>query len=158
MTGKLWQKIVLCSVVCVALGSLSGLSTVSEINSWYQTIQKPSWNPPSYIFGPVWTLLYLFLGVAVARIWHLRPSTARNVALVTFAIQFFLNLIWSPIFFGMHNLFLALVVILALLLAILATMRLFSKLDNPAMLLLIPYLAWVTFASYLTYTIFHLNS
>ncbi len=157
MFQSIWAKIILCSIVIVILGTLSGLSTVSQIPTWYAELNKPSWNPPSWIFGPMWTTLYILMGVALARIWHLTSSQARSTALILFGIQLLLNLIWSPIFFGMHKLGLALIVILILVICIILTIRSFVSLDKVSGWLLVPYLLWVSFASFLNYTIYQLN-
>ncbi len=145
------------AIICFALGTASGLSTVSEIGSWYQTLNKPSWNPPSWIFGPMWTTLYIMIGCAIGRIWHLLPSTSRKSAIGLFIAQFVLNLAWSPVFFGLHQIGLALVIIIVLVIGIILTIKAFNQLDKTAALLMIPYLIWVSFATFLNYTIYTLN-
>ena len=110
---------------------------------------KPPLAPPPGVFAPVWTVLYTLMGIAVWRIWRLPPSSARTTALVLFAVQLALNALWSPVFFGLQNLLLALGVIVAMWIAIVLTIRAFRPLDRVAAGLLVPYLLWVTFATYL---------
>ncbi|MFZ1530447.1 MAG: TspO/MBR family protein [Ferruginibacter sp.] len=155
--NKLYVKVLVCVAVCLGLGTASGFSTASSINGWYQTIQKPSWNPPNWIFGPVWTVLYILMGIAAALVWHSR-SADKKIALALFAFQFVLNLLWTYIFFGMHNLQLALIEIMLLSVSIAITLYWFLKVNKTAAVLLLPYLMWVSFASSLTYTIFIMNS
>lgn len=153
----MWKKMVLGAVVCLLLGSASGLSTAGEISTWYQTINKPTWNPPSWIFGPMWTTLYLMIGCAIGRIWHQRQSAERKSAIGFFIAQLILNLAWTPVFFGLHKIGFALAIIVTLVVLIVMTIKAFNSLDKTAALLMIPYLLWVSFASFLNYTIFTLN-
>lgn len=146
---KLGVRIVLCILVVIALGSLGAWFTASSVGSWYQTLRKPPGTPPNAVFGPVWTFLYILIGISLARLWHLPASPPRRRALVAFAAQFTLNLSWTPIFFGAHAIAPALLVILTLLVAILIQIRLAWPVDRPAALLLIPYALWVSYASYL---------
>ncbi len=157
MFKSLLFKILISCFVCLALSVLSGVSVANQVVDWYSTINKPTWNPPSYVFAPVWTILYILIGIAGARIWHFGEGALRKQALLLFIIQLILNYSWTPIFFGLHNISLSLVVILTLVFLIILTIRLFMKIDRPAAYLLIPYLIWVTFASYLNYSIFMLN-
>lgn len=145
-----WIKCVLCVAGVEILGFLSGWSTASSIRGWYDGLVKPPGTPPNWIFGPVWTLLYAAMGVALARVIHFAPRSARKRrALVCFGIQLFLNLVWTPVFFGAHQPGAALVVIAALLASIVLTIRAFLTLDRPAAWLLAPYFLWVAYASYL---------
>lgn len=155
--SKLFVKIIICVAICLGLGIASGFSTASSISGWYQTIQKPSWNPPNWIFGPVWTVLYIMMGIAAALVWH-TPSPHRKTALVLFVIQFVLNLLWSYIFFGLHNLPLALMEIILMAFFIAITIYWFLKVNRLAAVLLLPYLMWVSFASSLSFAIFILNN
>ncbi len=122
--------------------------------AWYQTLQKPEWNPPSWIFGPVWTLLYLGMAIAAWLVWR---NGARSGALRWYLIQLALNAAWTPVFFGAHQIGAALLVILCLWLSILLTLRAFWQISRPAGLLLVPYLAWVSFATALNVTLWRLN-
>ena len=154
---KLYVKVIICVAICLGFGIASGFSTASSISGWYQTIQKPSWNPPNWIFAPVWTVLYILMGIAAALVWH-SHSPDKKTALILFAVQFVLNLLWSYIFFGMHNLSLALAEIILLSVAIAITLYWFLKINRSAAILLVPYLMWVSFASSLTFTIFVMNN
>ena len=122
---------------------------------WYATLEKPSWNPPAWIFGPVWTALYLMMALAAWLVWR-RVGWGWPLAL--YLVQLVLNAAWTPIFFGAHQLGWALVEILFLWLAILLTLRAFLPVDRLAGLLLVPYLAWVSFASFLNFTLWRLNA
>jgi benzodiazapine receptor len=153
---KLWTKIVIMALGCLLLGTSSGLVTVSEIGSWYAGINKPTWNPPSWLFGPVWTLLYILMGVAAALVWHAK-DTLTPKALQTFVIQFILNLAWSPLFFYFHLIGLALAEMLVMWVLIIITIKQFYAIHKGSAYLLIPYLAWVSFATFLTATIYYLN-
>jgi tryptophan-rich sensory protein len=158
---KIKDKHILPLVICLAIpmlvGFLGSLATNPEITGWYANLIRPSFNPPNWLFGPVWTILFLLMGFALFGIWRQRPSKARTTALVMFAIQLLLNLAWSFIFFYFHALLWALLEILVLLNAIALTIRSFGKIDRRAAMLLLPYWAWVLFATFLTYSIWRLN-
>lgn len=126
--------------------------------SWYNTLVKPSFNPPSWLFGPAWTILYILIAVSAIIIWRkgIKKEKVRG-ALKLFAIQLVLNLIWSPIFFGAHNILLALIVIVVLWYFIFLTILAFYKIDKTASYLLWPYLAWVSFATILNFSVWILN-
>jgi tryptophan-rich sensory protein len=148
----------------IAVGSISGLATMSGLRVWYRTLERPSWQPPDAAFGPVWTTLYTLMGAALVRVVRTperagsRPSeTARAIGLGLFAVQLALNGAWSWIFFREHALGAALAEILVLWLAILATIGAFAAIRPSAAALLVPYLAWVTFASVLTAWIWQHN-
>jgi len=142
---------------CLGVAGLGGLLTAAGISTFYPTLYKPTWNPPNQIFGPVWTALYVMMAVAAWRVWRAPGRTSKG-PLVLFAIQLFLNLCWSGIFFTLHLLAFATLEIAALWLAIALTTIAFFKLDKIAGFLFLPYLAWVSFASVLTFTIWRLNS
>ncbi len=151
-------KIVLVVAVCVTIGYLSGMITRESITTWYPTLVKPVFNPPNWIFAPVWTLLYIMMGIAAGLVWTSgSDEQTTKKALGFFAIQFGLNALWSYLFFGLHNPFLALIEIILLWLMILETYNLFKKIDKTAGLLLLPYLAWVSFAAILNASIWWLN-
>lgn len=151
-------KAALAIVICEAAGILGSIFTMSEIPTWYATLAKPALNPPSWIFGPVWTTLYAMMGIAVFLVWQkgTHKKEVRN-ALGIFAIQLALNTAWSILFFGLHNPFLALIDIVLMWCAIAVTIRVFYKITKPAAYLLIPYILWVSFATYLNYSIWMLN-
>lgn len=140
------------------VGGLSSVFTVDGLRVWYRTLDRPDWNPPDWVFGPVWTTLYLLMGVALLQVVRAdRRDAARRIALGLFGLQLLLNFAWSWIFFTNHDLFGALVEILALWLAIAATIVAFARVRRSAAALLVPYLAWTSFATILTATIWSLN-
>lgn len=137
--------------------SASATAVFVSTGGWYAELAKPAWNPPGWIFGPAWTLLYALMAIAAWRVW-LRGGWARQkTALVLFVVQWVLNALWTPLFFGLHRPDWALAEILVLLVAILATIRAFSRVDRPAGLLLLPYAVWVAFATMLNFAIWRLN-
>ena len=158
-------KLIIAIAVCELAGVVGSIFTVSAIPTWYAGLVKPVLNPPSWIFGPVWTILYALMGVALFLIWKQHSNILQNVrmlriwriGIVVFFIQLFLNAIWSIIFFGLHSPSGALVGIIFLWLAILATIIIFAKISKPAAWLLVPYILWVSFAGYLNYSIWTLN-
>lgn len=149
-------KSLLCSVVCVLLGSASGLLSLGSVTTWYPSIIKPEWNPPAWVFGPVWTVLYILMGIAFALVWN-SSHPKKSVAMGIFAAQFLLNLLWTPLFFGLHWMGIAFMEILLLWVMIIVTIVLFYPVQKVAAFLLIPYLAWVSFASVLNGTLWYLN-
>ena len=156
------QKFVRIGVVlstCLLVGYLSGMVTRDNITTWYPTLVKPSFNPPNWVFAPVWTILYIMIGVAGGMVWNRLEQDTENVkkAFTFFIIQLALNAAWSVIFFYFHNPFLALIEIILFWLLIFETYTQFKKIDKTAGLLLIPYLAWVSFATVLNASIWWLN-
>ncbi len=156
------QKILRIAVVlmtCLVVGYLSGMVTKDSITTWYPTLVKPSFNPPNWIFAPVWTILYIMMGVAGGMVWNRMEQDAEIVkkAFMFFIIQLALNAIWSLLFFYLHNPFLSLIEIVLLWLLIFETYTQFKKIDKVAGMLLIPYLAWVSFAMVLNGSIWWLN-
>ena len=149
-------KLIVCIVLPLIIGGISGFLTVSEISGWYTALNKPSFNPPNYLFGPVWTLLYLLMGVSLFLVLEAKINSKRN-ALVFFFVQLTLNFFWSILFFREHQVALALADIVALWLGILMTIVTFYKINRVAGLLQIPYLLWVSFATLLNASIFYLN-
>jgi benzodiazapine receptor len=143
------------------VGGASSAFTMDGLRVWYRTIRKPDWNPPDWVFGPVWTSLYLMMGVALVQVARAdragRDRVIRQVAIGLFGLQLALNFGWSWIFFTNHDLGGALVEIVALWLAIAATIVAFATIRRSAAALLIPYLAWTTFAMVLTATVWRLN-
>jgi benzodiazapine receptor len=143
--------------VCLAIGAIGGAVTSSTVGTWYQEFRKPSFNPPDWMFGPVWTVLYIAMGVAARRVWRrLGLGDARH-ALSLFAIQLFLNLAWSILFFGFQQIGLALAEIVVLFAVIVATAIAFWRRDSGAGLLFVPYLGWVGFAALLNASLWRLN-
>ena len=149
-------KIIVCVLICTSLGFLSGFSTADSISNWFQYVKKPSWNPPNWLFAPVWTALYILMGISVALIWHSK-ATNKSQAIWLFVIQFILNLCWSLIFFNLHQTGWAFVEIIVMLIFIVLTIISFYKIDKTAAYLLLPYICWVSFATVLNGSIWFLN-
>lgn len=155
-------KNVLKLVIAVGASQLAGLVgsffTTPAINNWYASLEKPNFNPPSWLFGPVWITLYFLMGVAAFLVWQKGWERKKvKSALGIYSLQLFLNTLWSIIFFGFQNPSLAFINIIFLWLAIFWTMMVFYKISKPASCLLVPYLLWVSFASFLNFTIWRLN-
>lgn len=156
-------KLVISLIVSLAAGAIGSVFTAGSVDTWYQTLAKPTLNPPSWVFGPVWTVLYILIGIALFLIWQkvensfYKNNKKTKTALRAFAVQLFLNTTWSIIFFGLQNPGAALVNIILLWLAIVWTMFTFHKVSKPAAWLLTPYILWVSFATYLNYSIWLLN-
>lgn len=152
-------RLLVVVVTCLAVGYFSGLVTRSSIVSWYPTLVKPSFNPPNWIFAPVWSMLYIMMGIAAGLVWNRIASEQEAVrkALVFFVIQLALNSIWSFLFFGLKNPTLAGIEIILLWLLIYETYLKFAKIDKIAGYLFIPYLLWVSFAAVLNGSIWWLN-
>jgi tryptophan-rich sensory protein len=138
------------------VGGLSGYFTASNIATWYVTLNKPFFNPPNYLFGPVWTVLYLMMGISLGMIINAKHSN-KNKSLIIFSIQLVLNFFWSVIFFSLQSPGWAAIEIITLWLSIIYMIRNFYKINKWAGLLQIPYLLWVTFASVLNISIYVLN-
>lgn len=156
--NKKLTYIVIAVSVCLVIGFLSGFATQSSVNDWFVTLNKPSFNPPNWIFAPVWTVLYIMMGIAAGLVWakgfhHLWVKTA----LYHFGFQLMLNASWSIVFFGLKEPFWALVVIITLLVLLVLTIRWFRIVSNITAWLLVPYLLWVCFATALNYKIWELN-
>jgi tryptophan-rich sensory protein len=140
------------------LGTLSGrIANSGYGNPWFDALVKPEIMPPGWMFGLAWTILYILLGLALAIILHARGSRGRGMALAFFAVQMLLNYSWSPIFFAMHEVELALGVILSMFATALITAILFYRIRKSAGLLMLPYLGWLCFAAILNYQIMQLN-
>jgi len=151
-----WLLLIGFIIVCNLIGALGAVWTSSD-GSWYKGINKPSFNPPSWIFAPVWTLLFSLMGIALYLVWVAPSSKIRTIALVIFGIHFVLNVLWSYLFFGAHNPLWSLIEILILLVFIVVTGIYFYMINQFAGYLLIPYFLWVAFASFLNYSIWNLN-
>ena len=145
-------------LVCFAAAGIGGAVTTPKIGTWYATLVKPSWNPPNWIFGPVWSALYFCMAVAAWLVWRQEGLAAAKLPLALFGVQLALNVLWSCIFFGLEMPGLAFVEVLLLWAAIAATMVTFWQRSMVAGILFVPYLAWVSFASVLNFTIWRLNA
>nr|WP_294876641.1 TspO/MBR family protein [uncultured Pedobacter sp.] len=142
----------------LAMGAIGAWFTSQYVKTWYVTLNKPSFNPPNWVFAPVWTTLFILMGIAAYLVWLKREQVqyfTRTVAI--YLIQLVLNVMWSFLFFYAHEIGIALFEIIALLLAIIINAMVFYKIDKTAGLLFIPYILWVGFATILTYSIFSLN-
>ena len=155
-TNDLW-RLLLSLVISLSAGFLGALFTTPAVQSWYLTINRPVWIPPSWLFGPVWTSLFIMMGVALYLVWSTKMSNKVRMSLKLFATQLVLNVLWSVFFFGLGNFWLAFGEILVLWIFILVTIVSFGKVSKMAGWLMVPYLLWVTFASYLNFTIASLN-
>jgi translocator protein len=144
----------LISLFIPFLASLMGSLFTGSVSSWYVTLIKPSFNPPSWLFGPVWTLLYLLMGISLYLIWI---DKYRKTAFIMYGFQLFLNILWSVLFFGLHQPGLAFIEIIILWIAVLITIIHFYKINKVAAYLLIPYILWVSFAVVLNFAIYMLN-
>lgn len=145
-------------IIAEAAGIIGSLFTFKEIPTWYAFLIKPSFSPPNWLFGPVWTTLYCLMGLSAFLIWQKRKSSAAKTGLVIYGGNLVLNVLWSIVFFGLHRPDLALLVIFFLWSTIVIMILRFWPLNKIASLLLVPYLAWVTFATYLNYAILALNN
>ena len=153
---KLFHLIISIAIAQSA-GIVGSVFTAPNIEGWYSTLAKPVWNPPGWVFGPVWILLYTLMGIAAFLVWRQRDVPGSKLALSVYGVHLALNALWSIVFFGLKNPGLALAEILVLLAFILATTVLFRRINNWAGALLVPYIAWVTFATFLNFTIWQLN-
>ena len=149
-----WQTLIIFIILCQTAGILGAIFTVKAIPTWYKNLKKPSFNPPNWLFGPVWTLLYLLMGVSGYLLWQNNHS---STGIILFFTQLALNAVWTPLFFGAKKLGLAFFEITLMWLAIIMTIIFAWNIYPLASILLIPYLFWVTFASVLNFSIWQLN-
>jgi translocator protein len=150
-------KLVVSIAIPLIAGALGSVFTTPAVKSWYLTINKPAWNPPSWVFAPVWTTLFVMMGVALYLVWSKKMNKGVRLALNIFAAQLALNVFWSVIFFGWESFWLAYAEIILLWIFILLTIVKFWKVDKTAGWLLLPYILWVSFASFLNLTVARLN-
>jgi len=151
MKTKDLLKFIASIIICEGAGIVGSFFTVPSIKGWYATLNRPAINPPNWIFGPVWTTLFLLMGISLYLVW------AKKKIPVIFWVQIILNVLWSFIFFGWHNPGFAFFELLILWLAILYTIIGFYRISKPAAYLLVPYILWVTFAGFLNYSLWMLN-
>jgi tryptophan-rich sensory protein len=157
-TGGKWWMLPAFIGFSLLAGVIGGFATASSVGTWYADLAKPGWNPPDAVFGPVWTALYVLMGVAAWLVWRSGGWSGARVALGLFAIQLVLNTLWSLLFFGLRSPGLALVEIVILWIAIVATLVAFARFSRTASWLMAPYLVWVTFATLLNFSIWRLNA
>ena len=155
---KNFLRLLLSISVCLLIGFLGSLVTTPSVSTWFSTLTKPSFSPPNWLFAPVWTMLFILMGISLYLVWNkgLKKKAVKE-ALVIFGIQLVFNFLWSFIFFGLHQPLLAFLEIIILWFLILQTILKFRKISSAADYLLLPYIAWVTFASFLNLTIARLN-
>lgn len=157
MNRKLIQILVAVGI-CLLAGAMGSMATQTSVNTWYATLSKPVFNPPNWLFAPVWTFLFVLMGVSAGMVWnkgfyHKWVKTA----LYHFGFQLFLNIAWSLVFFGLNEVFGALIIVLGLFVLLLFTYKWFKVVSVGAAYLLIPYILWVAFASVLNFSIWQLN-
>ncbi|MBN2399486.1 MAG: tryptophan-rich sensory protein [Candidatus Aminicenantes bacterium] len=153
-----WLRLLICVTACQLAGFIGSIFTRQAIPAWYAGLQKPSFTPPNWLFGPAWISLYLLMAAAAYLIWQKGWSTAGvRMALAIFLLQLLLNALWAPVFFGLRSPLLGMIVIASLWLTIIPTIFLFFKIYRPAALLLLPYFFWVSYASVLNISIYDLN-
>jgi translocator protein len=151
-----WLSLLPFVVVCFGAAGIGSLFTRASVNTWYLQLQRPEWTPPNWVFGPVWTCLYLMMAISAWLVWRASGASA-GFALTLFAIQLVLNILWSILFFGMRKVGPAFGEILLLWMMIIATAVAFYPISLLAAWLLIPYIVWVVFASYLNFRIWQMN-
>jgi benzodiazapine receptor len=155
--ARKWLMLAALLLLVFIVATVGSAFTTPKIPGWYAGLNKPFFNPPSWVFGPVWTALYIAMAFAAWRVWLAPDSTLRSAALAWFFVQLFLNALWSPVFFGMEAPGIGLVIILALLAALAMTVRSFLAVDRFAGRTMMPYLVWVAFASVLNASILLMN-
>jgi len=144
--------------LCLIFGNgLGSYFTFILVVTWFQTLNKPSFNPSDWVFGPVWTTLYILMGISIWLVWKNEPSKTRTTGIRIFWLQLFFNVFWTYLFFGIQNISLAMLEIIFLIFLIFTNIIYFLKINKIAGYLLIPYLIWVSYASILTYNIWILN-
>jgi len=149
-------KLIIALLIPQAAGLLGSLATMPNIAGWYAGLVKPSFNPPNWIFGPVWTILFVLMGVALYLVW-IDKNNIKQTAYLFFVLQLIFNILWSYLFFALHNPFIAFLLIIFLWILILLNIIYFYKINKIAGWLLAPYIFWVSFALVLNYYIFILN-
>ena len=151
-------KIIGCMAICELAGLVGSLATMRSLPTWYASLHKPSFSPPGWIFGPVWTVLYLLMGIALYLVLRKGFSTPGiKTAIIVFAIQLIINTVWSFLFFGAESTLLGLIDVVLLWAAIIVTIGAFADVSKPAALLLVPYILWVSFAAVLNFYLWRLN-
>jgi benzodiazapine receptor len=151
------MKLIASLVISFAAGAIGSIATIPNIPTWYAGLEKPFLNPPNFVFGPVWTVLYILIAISLYLVWTQKSTKSKVLAYGAFATQMILNALWSFVFFGLHMPALAVVVVVLLLVAIVLTIMSFYRFSKPAAYLLVPYLLWVCFATYLTVGVALLN-
>jgi translocator protein len=151
------SALVLFLALCLGIGALGASVVATSVDTWYAGLVKPSFNPPDAVFGPVWTVLYILMGVAAWRVWRSADRDTTRGPLTLFALQLAINLGWTVVFFGLQKIASAVATIVVLDVAVLVTMLAFRSVDRLAALLMLPYAMWVAFATVLNVAIWRLN-
>lgn len=154
---RTWAGFFLFLVICFGIAVIGGMTTAASVSSWYPTLVKPPFNPPDWVFGPVWSILYLLIAISGWRVWLRRGFSGAPGAMALYGAHLLANLAWSLIFFGLRSPGLALMDIVLLLILIGLNIRAFSRIDGTAAHLLWPYFGWVGFAAILNFSIWILN-
>lgn len=152
-----YKKLFIALAAPQLAGLLGSMVTITAIDSWYTTLNKPFFSPPNWIFGPVWTVLYLLMGISIYLIWNKAKKQVEKNAVTLFWVHLFFNMTWSWVFFGLQNPLMGLINILLILLFIIILIYKFWQIDWRASVLLFPYAAWVTFATMLNFSLWQLN-
>jgi len=150
-------KLIVSLILSFSAAAIGNLATIPNIPTWYASLEKPFFNPPNWLFGPVWTLLYILIGISFYLIWTLKTKKSKATVYAIFFSQLALNALWSIVFFGLHSLWGGLIVIMTLLINIGVLIHYFNRLKPLASYLLIPYLAWVSFATCLNLALALMN-
>ncbi|MGP8132774.1 MAG: TspO/MBR family protein [Halobacteriota archaeon] len=150
-------KLIVSVAVPLVAGLGSSVFTINSISTWYAALNKPWFNPPNAVFGPVWTILYILMGLALFLIWRSPRNRTRDIGIALFAAQLIVNVIWTLGFFGLQNIMYGLLTIVPLWILIAATIYQFYKVDRRASYLLVPYILWVTIATALNVSVYLLN-
>ncbi|MBN2043364.1 MAG: tryptophan-rich sensory protein [Candidatus Aenigmarchaeota archaeon] len=151
-------RLVVSVVICELAGIIGSFFTMPSIPTWYASINKPEFIPPNWVFAPVWTTLFLLMGISLYMIWDKGLNKKENkTALYVFGVQLVLNIIWSALFFGLQNPLAAFIEIIVLWVAILASIIFFYRISKWSGIIMIPYILWVSFAAFLTYSVWVLN-
>jgi tryptophan-rich sensory protein len=154
-----YLRLIGCIALCQAAGIVGGIFTAQSVRTWYVTLQKPSFAPPNWVFGPAWITLYTLMGIALYLVWQKADeANVPRAVFIVFGIQLVLNALWSYFFFGLRSPLLGFIEITLLWAAIVATIILFWRISSAAALLLTPYLLWVTFAAALNFSLWRMNT
>ncbi len=152
-------KLIICILICQTVGIVSALVTNTQNNVWFDSLSKPSWNPPSYLFAPVWTTLYLLMAISLWLVWKSNAEEIiKKQTCLIFALQLFLNFWWSILFFNLHSTEFAFFNIILMIVVIVITIFKFAKISRVSAWLLVPYICWVCFAAILNFKIMQLNN
>lgn len=150
------NKFIFSLIICQSAGFFGSLVTAPNINNWYQALNKPSFTPPNWLFAPVWTILFILMGISLFLVWIANKKNKQKAYLLFF-LQLFLNTLWSFLFFGLRLLFFAFLEIIILWFFIFLTFIYFKRINPLSAWLLLPYLLWVSFAAFLNFSLFRLN-